>query len=681
MKKLWRLNPLRPSVPALLGVLALTLGLLLLLELGYPYFFFQDDNRAVALSTIWTSFDSIRGGVLPSYNFNQFLGYPMFTGHPSLYPPAFASVKLSQWLFGHIFATLDIYAITHLLLAGAGMLFFLGAIGIGGSAAFFGALAWGLAPMAVHAGANWIAVAVAAGWLPWLLFMALNFLKKPSPAAFAGMCLVRTAFLFHNYPQYFICSCLFEILFALAFVTAQDPDFTGSVNLEQTLSLCRRNVSAIVRDRTFLLYLASFIFTAALCAPILVPALDSITNSDARAGALSLSEFSYLNLSLLQWLKGLIYPFTAYTGQIAEMKQMDKLSYLGYLPLLLIGWKLTGRRRTGNAAWGAALLCAAVSWLWALGVFNPVEYYIPLLNRFRWHFKMLLFADFFLLLAATAAAAEMIEEKKYFLRPAAWTFLLAGLQLINMGLFYLAGPRVIFRKYPEEVPFTESMKSFIADGRIATVGFPLHHGAGAASLGFQYAALFNLFHFGGYETLVPPENSRETGRLNYEASITGDLTPGQIRHMRSWGVKYYVTPNHPPQRYLKALHAEGISEFIISPDRNIFRDTQAVPLAKSPDGTPALLVTTGRGRLRALFAAPFSGCAELNFIYNPMLRAEDPALRLERTPSGRIAACASTPVKEIVLYPSYPALKKGLIIMLCAAAALAALFTTKRIFR
>jgi len=680
MKQLWRLNPVRPPASALCALLALLLGLFLLLELRHPYFFLQDDNRAVALADIKTIHDSLSGGILPSYNFNQFLGYPMFTGHPALYPPAFASIAFSQFLFGHIFAALDIYAISHLLLAGAGMLFFLGAAGIGGTAAFFGALAWGLSPMAVHAGANWITVAVTAGWLPWMLFAALNFLKKPSPLSFAAMCAARTALMFQGYPQYFIVSCLFEILFALAFTSLQDTELAGASKLDRIFRLAGRNIAAAVRERTFLLYLASFVFTAALCAPILLPAFDLIEASKSRTGALSFAEFSYLNLSLTQWLKGLVYPFTHYAGHVAEMKQMDKLSYLGYLPLLFLGWKFS-RRRTASPAWFAALLCAVTAWLWALGAFNPAEYYVPVLNRFRWHFKMLLFADFFLIAAAAAAAAEFLEEKKLFLRPTSWLFLLAGAHLINMGAFYLAGPRAVFRLYEESVPLREPMGAFIADGRIATVGFPLRHEAGAASLGFQYASLFGLFHFAGYEPLVPRLNAVETGGLNYEASLTGAISREQLARMRTWGVKYYVTPSRPAKRYVNALHGEGMSEFIISPGRNIFRDMKAAPLAKAPDGTPAGKVEASGGRLTARFARPFTGCAELNFLYHPMLRAEDDGVKLERSPSGRILACASSPVREIAIYPSNSALKKGLIIMLCAAAALAALFSAKRIFK
>lgn len=680
MKQLWRLNPVRPAMTQLFALLALMLGLFLLLEVRHPCFFLQDDNRAVALADIKTIHDSLSGGILPSYNFNQFLGYPMFTGHPALYPPAYASIGLSKFLFGHIFAALDIYAISHLLLAGAGMLFFLGAAGIGGTAAFFGALAWGLSPMAVHAGANWITVAVAAGWLPWMLFAALSFLKKPSPLSFAAICAARTALMFQGYPQYFIVACLFEVLFALSFTAAQDTELSEAVKTDDILRLCRRNLAAIVREKTFLLYLSSFVFTAALCAPIVLPAFDMVAESKTRTGALSFAEFSYLNLSLMEWLKGLVYPFTHYAGHMAEQKQMDKLSYLGYIPLLFIGWKL-GRKRTFSPAWPAAMLCAAIAWLWALGAFNPVEYYVPVLNRFRWHFKMLLFADFFLIAAAAAAAAEFLEEKKSFLRPSAWLFLVVGLHLINMGAFYLAGPRAVFRLYEESVPMKEQMGAFLSDGRIATVGFPLRHEAGAASLGFQYASLFGLFHFAGYEPLVPRLNALETGGLNYEASLTGDISRERIIHMRSWGVKYYVTPSQPPERYVKALHREGISEFIISPGRNIFRDTSAAPLAKAPDGTPAKKVEASAGRLTARFDKPFTGCAELNFLYHPMLRPEGEGLRLERSPSGRILACAAEPVSRIAIYPSNSALKKGLIIMLCAAAALAALFSAKRIFR
>ncbi len=70
-------------------VLVCLAAVLLPLEIKYPYYFLQDDNRDATLPWLVHNWRSLQEGEVALYNFHQYSGYPQLgTGqNGTLFPP------------------------------------------------------------------------------------------------------------------------------------------------------------------------------------------------------------------------------------------------------------------------------------------------------------------------------------------------------------------------------------------------------------------------------------------------------------------------------------------------------------------------------------------------------------------------------------------------------------------
>ena len=631
-----------------------------------PYYFLQDDNRTFSLPAFEHAYDTLAQTGRPAlFNFHQSLGVPVFQETPVFYPPVYLSVLLSELATENSFAAIDIIVFGHLLLSLWGFFALLVFLGCGAGAAGICSLAWALNGFLIFSStSSWFITAIAA-WFPWAVLLALGISARPSLKKALLLAALRTLMFTVAHHQYFVYAVMVEIMsFAAALLyrsaKAEQPSPVG---------------------RAVKFYLLSHIFTVIACLPLLAAIISALAGSSGRNGPLGWHDFSYLNYSLLSWLAGLFYPYSRdFLKYYSGWPHMVQLSHIGYVPLAFASvtiWRLLKRRGTGPDGFHlkAFASVALVIFLWTLGVFNPVEQYIPVLNRFRWHFKLGLFLNFYLILIA-AAGLDFFLKKLAGERRGKAVFLLAAVCALNFGALYLLGPRVTFNTFSDPAPLVEPLRNELSDGRIFTVGFMTAGPRNAASLGFNYATLFGLNHFAGYGQLVPQANAKEIMGLNYTASFNSRLDGETVARLRGWGVKWYVAAKASEHRYAKALRAAGMNPAFEDAERVIYKDPAASPLAS--DGGKPLPVAFPCDVMR-IQTDGTTQCARANVLYNRFFKARDETGRdipVSPDAANRALLCPQTPSRELTLYYSNPFLKIGLAVsaLLAAIAALVIYF-------
>ena len=594
-----------------IAVLALlTLAFVWLLEARRPYYFLQDDNRTVALSSlvhITRTFSA--SGEVQQYNFHQFLGYPVFQCGAALYPPVYLSVWLSRFLLGHVFGAMDILVAIHLLAAALGAFFFLRFLGLREPAPLFGGLSWALCPFVIYTGASWWVASLTAAYFPLMLLLALKLLRDPDFKAACWLAIAHALFIYAGYPQYFVYAVILEALFLLFCWFGLEKSEDGDICWKPALSF----------------YFASGAAAVALALPYLLPVAASLSESSDRGAAFGFAEFSIHSFPVLGWAQGLLYPvFSPLKENLLGPLALPELAHLGYVlpPLALLAFYLLFRKKGvepryrvlfAAGFWGW-LFC----WLWAIGAFNPFEYLLPLLNRFRWHFKIMLFADFFAVLAAAAALAWLAEKKPRL----AWG--LAAAQALNMAVLYAWGPAPVFSLHTDAPPLSEPLSGRLREGRIFTAGFNSLDRQSARTLGYNYATLFRLFHFAGYDVLLPAANQAELKGLKRDSSVPRPPNADLLTRLRKWGVRWYVFPSPITEPFSKFARKEGLVLLKEQGGRAVFEDRAVLPLAwRMEKGELRPLENSVSGNAWTVATADSGyGCLTINTLYNPGFRAE-----------------------------------------------------------
>lgn len=640
-----------------LCVLSGLTAVLLPMEWRWPYYFLQDDNRDYFLPYLVHNWRSLLEGQFPLYNFHQYSGIPGGGLSESFFVPAYLATFLSQRLFGHPFAAIDFLAIGHLALGALGWLAFFRSLGLRRAAAVFGALAAVLNAFMIYGSASWVFVAVVGACFAWMLFFGLAFLRRPSAANFLGLITAHLWLFYAGYPQYFLYASGFEVLLLAGFW------LTGVAQLPSTGRLAQ-----------LLQYCAAWIYVALLAAPMLLPLWRQMVTSEHRRAALNPVEFLSYFITPLAWIAGLLNPFT----NDAPKNIGDSLRFLphvGYLTIVLAGgaacWALTGkldpvRRRLAFAMLGMAVLTIALS----MGLFASWLYRMPLYNRFRWPFKYLLFGNTFMVMLAALALDHFLENVVQPVSRRTAGALCLVLCIVNFLVLYTAVTPKPFRTFYEPIPLEEPLKEKLGDGKIFTLGYPWGYRTPAPSLGFDYATLWGLYHFAGYDPLVPEANHSLALRLDYFSSFEREAEFLPWDRLRRWGVRWYVVGNEI-RNYDPALLARGLAVIHRDAQRTVFRDPLAQPLVFWEDGGTDPVesrITTNNIQVRT--QRPEAGRLCLNFLWKQRFEAQidgQPSL-LESNPDGQMTVNVPAGRHSILVEYRDPDLKPGVWLALAGAA-------------
>jgi len=613
-------------------LLVFTLLVILLgIELTRPYFFLQDDNRDYYLPYFVHNFDSLMSGELAQYNFHQFMGVPsMAMGQTgALYPFTYVSVALSRLVFGHVFAAADILVVFHLIVAGVGVYLLLRHFRASPVAAFFGGLTWPISSFVVFTSNSWVIVSAVAAYFPLILLFAFRDYRSPSRAQrFFGI-IVRLLLFYNGHIQYFIYSVIFESLTMLVYIgisaeKGKRKKFIG---------------------RYFKRFLINYIIVFFLALPLLLPMWHAASISADRSVQVPVLNYFEDMYPLEQLIMGLFFPFfQAELGMEVSYRNLMNLSHIGYVAMGLIIVGLVGfivalMRKSAKETIRkspeifAFAVSALIGGLWATSLlFNRIIYLIPILNRFRWSFKLAFYLDFFLILIAALILSEGI--RRY--RGKAWKrnciiTTLIGIQILNFWLLYTVMPYKDFGEHHgDSLPLVEPLRDDLNQGRILSVGFDTwtftqqndYPYLTAPTIGFNYATLWKLDYWAGYEPLLPATNEAAVLGMNFNAIYTSDMAILQ-EYFRETGVRWYIFPAQKTDSFeQKYPSLRRVSEF--SDDfRSVFCDDEASPLIYTSEGDA--LETTGDINRANTLQVDIEGRRVENitfvYIYNPFLKA------------------------------------------------------------
>jgi len=648
----------RAAAPLLLAVAVL--AALLWLEAASPYYFLQDDNRHQYLPLFAHAFDALRGGTLAVYDFHQFLGTPnLAMGQTAvLYPPMYFAFAVSALLTGQVFAGIDVLVAMHLVVAALGMYLLVRNLRLSREAAFAAGLSWALCSFVVYVGDSWVVYTGFTAWFPFLLLGAVRLLARPGAGPVALLVAAQVALFYVGHPQNFLYGVLFEVLFLGLLAVAgfgRGPDGRTP---------WRRIAGG---------YLLSVGLTAVACAPLLLPMLSAMAVSATRSDVLPLDIYLSGATTIKEIVQGLTDPFADGVSLNSARfysffgRPMLGLAFLGAGTGLLVLLRPLSRTRLhpepGDRTreekdllrvWTASVPLAAFAFLWATDTWvTPLLYQVPILNRFRWPFKLTVFVVFFLILLGAAGMQLLSVRPDRPLRRAggrpdwravgavALVAIVLLTQYYDLAHLYLAYPRKSLKYEGDPLPLSEPFAAVIGQDRVASVGFDVGTAYSSRTLGYDYAALWGLYQFAGYEPFLSQDNENATFGLNYDAMIArgqgADARVDDLAPYRAWGVRYYVLPTGAPSAAFVALTAVAGDE-----NRTLYRDDVAVPMAFVEKGSDAsaegVALTIGTNRLTVSTDLATGGQVVVCFLANPSFRltVDGKAHALSRDSYGRM---------------------------------------------
>lgn len=635
----------------------------IILEIKYPYYFLHDDNRLYWLPAFVFNYESIQSGILPIFNFHQYLGYPWLSNGQTmvLYPFGYVTTLISKVLFGNYFATIDIFIILHLVMGALAFFVLLKFMGLRDKSSVFGAITWILNSFIIYASTGWIFISVHAVFFPLIIYFSLKLLKKFNYKTFIFLVICRLLLFLAGHPQYFIYSIIFEILTIM-------------------LTLAFKNLKQEKSElfKTLKVYIYSYICTTVLALPLLLPMVHQMNISAIRNAKLSFVEFSSSMYNIKQWFSGFIYPFNSSTdyGILFVLKYS---SYVGYLTIFffivcIIKYFRREHAKTRRIQASVLLILGAIAFLWMTSsLFNHIIYLIPILNRFRWPFKLEFYVNFYLVIIASIGFNSYLNQinKSYKKRIQNIIFMtLILVHIIDFSYLYVFCPQRGFDIFQNKGLLNEPLSDKITKGRI--VSFKDYYSSSSMSapdyIGANFASMWELYHIGGYEPLISEENGRKSLYLDensimylYKALWTSNQINELINHFREWGVKWYIVNKESTLK-----EKLPFKKFYEDDKRTVYLDKQAKPFfywgkSENYNGINSNIKTN---IIELNINSDKQDHLIVNFLYNPFFKAylDNKEITIKRNPIGKMMLLVPKGEHNIVIKYSDPYFEVGLYI-------------------
>jgi len=666
------------SYPAMLC--GLIFFMIAMIEIRFPYFFLQDDNRVQHLPLYVHNLRALLGGEFPFYNFHQYLGLPVGIQNAALYPFNYIGLILSRLFLGHYLGAIDCIAVIHLIIAGLGFFYFLRFFDLEEPGCLFGAIAYPFCGYVITFGNSWIQTLDCAAYLPWMLLYGLQLASRGGYAKFLALVGIRVLALLVGYPQLYLYIAAFEIMTVAALLLASR--FFGQGN-DIAGNSCKQPVAG-----NMMLYFFSHAAALGIAMPLLLPAYYQASVSLTRKNVLDWSSYIAGSYDLRLWLNGLVAPFSE-TG-IATWNELHFISHIGYLTLLCLFvalWAL-GRSSCRNEIVIFAG-CAFLALLWSGDtVVTQLVYHLPVFNKFKHPFKLALFTSFYLIIIASFGFDLIWRKIKTKMRDGRAALrillpLLLSLHILNFIGIHTFPRQHSFAQMLDPVPFDEPLKEALAQGRIVSVAqkdindnaLGKAVGVTAPLLGYDYATLWGLYHLGGHDSLVPEENFKAAFQLSYEStlkvppgSVLDDKLKSSLAYFRLWGVRWYVVDKAVP-----VGDSGGLQLYHEDPTRKIYFDPAGLPFAFWADSAepPGIRYAFRTNSLVLHTERPSAGTALVNILWHPFFSAEVDGNRvaIARTNGGQLLV--DVPAGNHIVAVTYadPYFRAGLFVALVTLAA------------
>jgi hypothetical protein len=534
------------------ATLITALLLLLTLEVRSPYYFLQDDSLESYLPMYFHNWRSLLAGELPLYDFHIFCGVP----HASMgqeapfYLPEYLCLFLSQSIWRHPFAAIDLMAILHALLAVAGTFMLLRHLGVKDTVASFGALT-ALSAFFVWCGQMWITATMLCAWFPWMVLAALRCIVRPSYGRAAWLMFFRLGLLFGGHSQFVVLAMIFEHFFALMYARAIQPK-------------CWLN--------RFVRYLAWDLPTGLMGLPLILPLSAEVQRSLLRSAPFSYEMFSVFTMDSLRWLFGQLFVFIQITPSLKDDigGSLPYLSHIGYITTILscCAYGLWSKRSRNSSLIAACAVCFFGALLWTWNLLGPLLYHVAILNRFRAPFKLVYFAGFFQCLLA-ALALEHWNKK--------WQRIALAAFVVNWLVVFCVLPDHAWRLRKYQLPLQSPWQAKLGNGRYLVIGPTPTFAHFQQYIESNYALMWGLDNLRGYEPMLSRIGARvallrpeeENGTDLHSGTYYGSLDQSLFDHIKQWSVRYVLVSPDPTTEIKfnpTGNHRWTIHTSLVSPD-------------------------------------------------------------------------------------------------------------------
>jgi hypothetical protein len=208
---------------------------------------------------------------------------------------------------------------------------------------------------------------------------------------------------------------------------------------------------------------------------------------------------------------------------------------------------------------------------------------LPVMDKFRWPFKVFLFADFFLLaslvwcISSWAADRAASRGKSNLIATGCLIFVL--LAEVAVSLSCHDGNTFSKTTLPTSAnPLPPGMDPRL--GRVIAIDNLLPEIASYRFFTHTHATFFAMPSLGGYDPLVGREQLRFALGLDFPNLFTGSITPAIRQQLDARAVRYWIVDPRSPQ-FQAVTTLDGLRQLESEPDRVVFEDTRAAPLVYS----------------------------------------------------------------------------------------------------
>ena len=649
-----------------------------LLEIKYPFYFLHDDNRVYWLPAFVYNFESILNGEIPIYNFHQFLGYPWLSNGQSmvLYPGGYVATIISKLVFGHYFASIDIFIILHLIAGSYAFYILVKSFGLGNKASIFGAITWVLNSFIIYSNTGWLFLSAHTLYFPLMIYFALKLYKKIELKSFIYLIICRVLLFFVGHPQYFIYSVIFEILTFLLIIAFGEH----KNNRDKLIKIIK-------------MYLLSFVITLLLALPLLLPMWYQMSISSIRSSKLDFTDFFSWSYDMKRWINGLVFPFSK-SENYGFLYMLKYASYIGYVSIVFIIFCLIKYfkgllpKNNKNIVF-VSIFLSTIAFLWmSSSLFNHLIYLIPILNRFRWPFKIEFYLNFYLIIIASIGLSIFIKKFQLNIHKNIIFIFLITAHIFSFIYLYMYTPQRGFQHFYDKIPLEESLKSKINNGRI--VGFndyyTYNYQETSDFIGSNYATLWGLYHFAGYEPLISENNSKASIGLNEDATMylyKALWNDGRINtlidYFRKWGVKWYII-----NRESILQRDFEFEKFYEDKKRTVYFDNEAKPFVywMSSQNNDNIKSDIKVNKIELSVNSKSQRYLVINFLYNPFFKASinNKEIEITRNDIGQMMINIPKGNNDIVIKYRDPYFIAGLYISIFTLLVLVIMYFHKKLY-
>jgi hypothetical protein len=226
---------------------------------------------------------------------------------------------------------------------------------------------------------------------------------------------------------------------------------------------------------------------------------------------------------------------------------------------------------------------------------------MPVMEKFRWPFKVFIFADFFLLASLVWSVSSWTGRRANLLASACLAFvLLAGLAV---SLSCHDGNTFSKTTLPtSDNPLPPGMDPGL--GRVIAIDNLLPEASSYRFFTHAHGTFFGVPSLGGYDPLVGRDQLRFALGLDFPNVYYGPITPAVREKLDARAVRYWIVdPRSPQLQEVEGL--EGLKRLASETDRVVFEDTRASPLVYSATAPakPCAMTYSGNSMLIPLSRA------------------------------------------------------------------------------